>query len=104
MDKKKLLNLKITSAKALGFINAISNLSKEERRRTPSLEYGEDYNQLLKVVISNFPELKEFMPPGMSLYVRDSKKYCHLSYGEIYTFCEQIYQMVTAIYEIEVHS
>ena len=104
MEKDQIMKLKFIAAKALGFINAISNLSREERQHRPSGKFGRDYNQLLQVVKEECPQLDTLLPPEVTLTkYSDGDEYCEQLHGEVYAFCEQIYQMVNSITEDEEH-
>jgi hypothetical protein len=86
-------------AKALGFTNAISKLSREERQLSPSGNFGNDYNALRKIVMQNFPQVTDFVPPAVDIGHNSTSgsPFTRERYGEIFTFCEQIYQLLSAI-------
>ena len=86
-------------AKALGFTNSITKLSREERIQNPSISYGRDYNSLRDSVDRTFPELKEFLPPKAELFQHDGFEGTTQLYGEILSWCEQIYQLLSSISE-----
>ena len=94
------MNANVLRAKALGFTNAISNLSMDERRQQPSQTLGEDYNKLLNYVREVCPSIAELLPPMTTFSNnRHGDAYCEQTYGEIYTYCEQLYQMIDALNE-----
>lgn len=84
-------------AKALGFTNAITKLSQEERIENPSTSFGQDYNRLRASVESSFPELKEFLPPNADLFRHEYGDGTTQRYGEILSWCEQLYQLLSSI-------
>ena len=56
---------RLLMAKALGFTNAISKLSRAERSLNPSGNFGNDYNVVRKIVMQNFPRWRNlFHPPS----------------------------------------
>jgi len=97
MDKNRFIKLSCISAKALGFTNSIANLSSKERGIHPSSWYGDDYNRLRHIVMHEFPELQELIPPRTS----SRNDICSETYSEIYTYTEQIYQMLEALIEAD---
>jgi len=102
MDKDQFIKLSCLSAKALGFTNSIINLSHEERNKSPSKGYGDDYNNLRSLVRKEYPELDLVIPPQVTTHHKDhGGGYCSERYSEIYTYSEQIYQMLDALIEAE---
>lgn len=86
------------AAKALGFTNAISNLSREERQEYPSRVFGADYNNLLSHVRESCKAVVELLPPEATFSVNSfHDEICNQSFGELYAFCEQLYQMLSVI-------
>ncbi len=87
-------------SKTLGFTKAIAKLSQEERSEYPSQTFGNDYNALRTLVLNYFPDLQNFIPPPASFtQLVTGFHVTHLRYGEILTFCEQIYQMLAVVTE-----
>ena len=86
-------------AKALGFTNAITKLSREERIQNPSKSFGQDYNRLRGSAAKTFPELMEFLPPEVSFFNDSYVEGTANLYGEILTWSEQIYQLLSSISE-----
>ena len=58
---------RLLMAKALGFTNAIGKLSREERSLNPSGNFGNDSNALRKIVMQNFPQVAEIVPPAVEI-------------------------------------
>ncbi|MFC5455357.1 hypothetical protein [Prosthecobacter fluviatilis] len=94
------LDVQLLISKTLGFTKAISKLSPEERSQFPSQTFGDDYNSLRTLVLTRFPELQKFMPPvALSDMINTGFLVTLQRYGEILTFCEQIYQMLAVVNE-----
>jgi hypothetical protein len=91
---------KLLMAKALGFTNAIGKLSREERSKNPSGTYGDDYNALRQSVLIAYPELDSLLPPAVTIGESQyGSKFTDEKYGEILTFCEQIFHLLDTIGE-----
>ncbi len=84
-------------AKARGFTNSIAKMDEKQKSTTPSGEYGSDYNKLREIVVRQYPQLTELLPPQVHLYAGASgdRHYTRQSYSEIDTFCEQIIQLLS---------
>ncbi|ESS68929.1 hypothetical protein MGMO_141c00120 [Methyloglobulus morosus KoM1] len=84
-------------AKARGFTVSIDKMHEKERGMTPSGEYGEDYNKLRELVLQQFINLKDLLPPVVETYydANFKMKYSRKRYSEINTFCEQIFQLLS---------
>jgi hypothetical protein len=87
---------KLLMAKTIGFTNAISKLSREERAANPTRPFGEDYNRLITAVSTQFPNLNPYLPPRASFFNNELGPGTCGSYGEILTWCEQVYQLLSA--------
>src|SRR3989442_2818350 len=84
-------------AKARGFTNSIAKMDEKQKGMTPTGEYGNDYNNLREIVLRQYPQLAELLPPSVSLYAGGSgRHYTRQSYSEIDTFCEQIIQLLSS--------
>lgn len=83
-------------AKALGFTNAISKLAREERLEHPSEAFGNDYNRLVRMVKESFPDLETLLPPEATISRGEYETLTLERYGELFTFSEQIYQLLSA--------
>lgn len=90
---------KFLMAKALGFTNSITRLSSEERNQNPSKVYGEDYNRLRTSAGDKFPAIKEFLPPPAAVFDDGQFDGTAQMFGEILTWSEQIYQLLSSIEE-----
>jgi hypothetical protein len=93
---------KILMAKAKGFTISIEKMNDNERSRTPSFKFGTDYNLLRDAVASRYPSVTEFLPPSVGMKTeggRSETGYTAGYYSEIYTYCEQIFQMLSDIEE-----
>lgn len=91
-------NRRFLMAKALGFTTAISKLSREERSKNPSGTLGQDYNKLRQVVLESFPFLASYVPPEVEISQgMHGGTFTHEMYGEVYTFCEQLYQLLAVL-------
>ena len=89
----------IMMAKALGFTNSISKLSREERAKNPSGSFGSDYNSLRDNISISYPQLAALLPPSVDIERGSSGSFTRQNYGEIFTFAEQIYQMLDSVEE-----
>lgn len=91
-------NRKLLMAKALGFTNAISKLSREERGNNPSGNFGEDYNSLRASAAEHFPAVLPFLPPAVEVMPSTyGSMFTVEKYGEILAFCEQIFQLLSEL-------
>lgn len=89
---------KLLMAKALGFTTAISKLSREERNQNPSGTFGHDYNSLRQAVLDGFPGVASILPPEANISeAMYGGTFTAEKYGEIYTFCEHIFQILAAL-------
>ena len=88
-DKKELL------AKARGLTLSIDKMDAKQRMEKPNVNYGNDYNNLRTITARLYPDLAKLFPPAVSIY-RGSEfgDYVEESYGEMNTYCEQIYQLL----------
>jgi hypothetical protein len=87
------INKDLFRAKALAFNNSIRAMGTSEKGSLPTATFGDDYNELRKNVLTDFPHLSRFMPPGVntnSEFNHTDERYC-----EIDAFCEQIYQLLS---------
>lgn len=84
-------------AKARGFNLSIEKMNEKQSLSTVSGDYGDDYNRLRQLTIDNFPDLAPLLPPSVTTYTSRSSgnKYTEQSYGEIDTYCEQIFQLLS---------
>lgn len=86
----------ILKKKTMGFIQSIEKMGANERKEKPSGSYGDDYNRLWQLVVEANTELREVMPPKVETYDNSYfGKLTNQSYAEIYTFCSQIYQLIS---------
>ena len=88
---------KTLMAKARGFTASIEKMNEKERAITPSGEYGDDYNNFRDLVAVAYPHLKPLLPPPVeTFFSSDTRhKYTRQRYGEINTFCEQMFQLLS---------
>lgn len=91
------VTIKNLMAKAKGFTISIEKMDEKQRANTPSGQYGEDYNKLLGFVGKLCPNLIELLPPRVGTRHGSSGHitYSEQSFGEINTYCEQIYQLLS---------
>ena len=83
-------------AKASGFTITVGKMDSKQKALTPKGEFGRDYNNLRQSVIDLYPDLSNIMPPEVKIYEAGSGLYySETSYGELATYCEQIYQMLS---------
>jgi hypothetical protein len=83
-------------AKAKGFTGSIARMPDSQRSNTPRIEVGEDYNLLRSSTAESFPELVPLLPPLIRIVRRDEGGgYSAITFSELDTYCEQIYQMLT---------
>jgi hypothetical protein len=95
MNKKKML-----MAKALSFTNSIRSMTSDDRKELPSEVYANDYNQLRSLVLREFMEIANLLPPGAQTFEAiGHKRLSAQRFSEIDTFCEQIYQLLSALDE-----
>ena len=93
MNKK--ISKKVLMAKARATTTSIEKMDEKQRSSTASGEYGEDYNKLRELVAQMYPHLKELLPPSVWTYEEGMSRFTQQSYGEIDTFCEQIFQLLS---------
>lgn len=82
-------------AKAQGFTISIRTMDDKQRTQTPSEAYGKDYNNLRGLVLQVHSDLADILPPPVTFFQGNSSLFTRQSYGEISTFCEQIYQILS---------
>ena len=83
-------------AKARGFTTSIEKMNDQQRQAAPSGDYGDDYNQLLRLTEQLYPDLSELLPPRVQIYRGDeTHSFSEQSYAEIHTYCEQIFQLLS---------
>jgi hypothetical protein len=82
-------------AKAKGFTASIGRMPDAQRHQNPRPEVGEDYNLLRSSTAESFPGLVSLLPPLIRIERRESGGYSAITFSELDTFCEQIYQMLT---------
>ena len=83
-------------AKARGFTISIQKMDEKQRGRTPSAEYGEDYNNLRNLVAKLYPRLIDLLPPEVQFFEGGTSNFTRQGYSEIDTFCEQIVQLLSS--------
>lgn len=84
------------AAKARAFTISIQKMDEKQRSRSPSGEYGNDYNRLRRLVEEQYPEFRELLPPPVQLFEGSDSHFSRQSYSEIDTFCEQIVQLLSS--------
>ncbi len=90
-------------AKARGITNSIEKMVETQRKAIPTGMYGENYNRLRENVASflrhNYQGQGEnLLPPNVDFFSNSSnRQFCHQSYGEIHTFCEEIAQILSEL-------
>jgi hypothetical protein len=83
-------------AKARGFTISIEKMDEKQRDSTPSGEFGEDYNRLRVLVLQSLPNFAPILPPPVAFYQGGGGRlFTYQSFGEINTYCEQIFQMLS---------
>jgi len=89
-------------AKVNGFIESISRMSPEERKKSVSISYGRDYNGLLESFKNETPKVLPYLPPeadiGDNAY---NVTVCFTKYGEIMTWCYQMRELLSCDGEAE---
>jgi len=87
----------VLKAKARGFTIAIEKMNEKQRMSTPTGDFGEDYNRLRALVLELRPDLKPALPPGVTSFrAQSGETYTRQSFGEIDTYCEQIFQILSS--------
>jgi hypothetical protein len=82
-------------AKAKGITNSISRQPDDQRSRTPTGAFADDYNRLVELVAKRFPELVPLLPPQATKYQGGGGDWFSAhSYAEIDSFAEQIFQLL----------
>lgn len=90
------INPKILMAKARGFTISIEKMNDTDRKRSPSAQYGKDYNNLLQATEEMFPKLVNILPPKIEIgKYQTGNEFTIQQYSEIDSYCEQIYQLVS---------
>lgn len=89
------INNETLKAKAQGFTISIGKMDDKQRSQSPSEEYGKDYNNLRALVLDAHSDLGNILPPAVTFFQGNSSRFARQSYGEISTFCEQIYQILS---------
>lgn len=91
------LTKKDLMAKAKGFTISIEKMDEKQRAITPSGSFADDYNKLNALAEKLFPNLKELLPPRAGTRHAHSGHgmFSEVSFGEINTYCEQIYQLLS---------
>ena len=82
-------------AKARGFTLSIGKMRDNQRDRTPSGDYGDDYNKLRNLTAQLHNDLADILPPLVATYEDGGERYTEQSYAEIDTYCEQIFQLLS---------
>lgn len=84
-------------AKARGFTKSVEKMDEKQKSTKPSGEYGNDYNRLRQLVLKQYPQLIDLLPPQVRVcpVAGGSRHYTEQSYSEIDTFCEQIIQLLS---------
>jgi hypothetical protein len=83
-------------AKARGFTISIEKMSEKDRGRSPTAEFGEDYNKLRAAVRTKLPQLADLLPPEVATFESaNGSYYARCSYSELDSYCEQIYQLAS---------
>ncbi len=91
------LSRNILKAKARGFTIAIEKMTEKQRLSTATGDFGEDYNRLRSLVLGQYPDLGSALPPAVTVYRGQSgETYTQQSFGEIDTYSEQIFQILSS--------
>jgi hypothetical protein len=86
----------VLKAKARGFTISIEKMNEKQRTSSPTGNFGEDYNRLRSLVLELRPDLQAALPPAVTINRGDFGTYTRESYGEIDTYCEQIFQILSS--------
>ena len=80
--------------KAQGFVDSIGVMTAAERQIRPSWEFGHDYNKLVDMVAEANENLKELLPPKVTVVNQGPARGTHQRVAEILTYCQQIMQLL----------
>ena len=82
-------------AKARAFTISIDKLKENERLHEPSGTVADDYNKLLDLTTSIFPELTDILPPIAKTFSNEFGYYSEMKYDQFSINCEQIYLLLS---------
>jgi hypothetical protein len=88
---------RILMAKALGYLNSIRQLSREERLKQPSATLGNDYNTMRRQAVTMYPQFMSLMPPDLTIVKGRDSDFTEELLGEVLTFSEQLFQILETI-------
>lgn len=92
------ITIKQLMAKARGFTMSIEKMNESQRNATVNSKYGEDYNNLRARTEELLPDLAPLLPPTVDIIRASGSSnvtYTNESFGEISTYCEQIFQLLS---------
>ena len=89
-----MIDKKLLIAKTQGFTEAYKKMAPEERRKTPDVLYGEDYNNLRILILTNCSPIADLLPPEVPIS-KEGLGYTAQTYAAINTYCEQIIQILS---------
>lgn len=92
MNRRLLLLMR---AKAVGLGAAIAGMSREERLVDPSAAFGANYNQLVQALRPLFGPDSGQLPPDV--IINQENMTSTINASEIWAFCSQINEMITAL-------
>ena len=81
-------------AKALGALAALSKIDGKERELSPTLAFGQDYNKLLGQITELRPNLKDVLPPQVSLHAQ--QKVTEALFIEMHAYYQQVLNLLLA--------
>ena len=91
------INKKIRQ-KAHGIMKSIETMSESEKKKLPSMDFGENYNRLRAAVIENNNDLVSLVPPDVKFNDYGYEDHTDIKtthrYSEIHTFCSEIYYLL----------
>lgn len=90
------ISKEVLKAKAQGFMISIDKMDGRQRALSPDGDFGEDYNNLRKLVLEQYPDMSPVLPPAVNFFEGNDRQITRQSFGEINTYCEQLFQMLNA--------
>lgn len=83
--------------KSFGIMKSIESMNEKERDQLPSDTFGLNYNKLRELCLESNPELKEFIPPPVTIVDYGGNGYTDMrtkhNFSEIHTYCSEIYHL-----------